>query len=245
MIKARASIERAKIGRRGRIIDAAEDLIRSSGTTNFSMNSLARHAGLSTNTTYNLIGSKAAVLYMLLNRSVESIGSARLMAKKRRDPLEVLLHAGDTVVDAFTSEPGFFRPLLRFLFSADEPDHRAEFMRRSYSYWASAAAPLEKSGKLLATGLDANDLARDMLLYFTGATECWVHDELGTEQFRTQVAHGISLRLLCIADDRERECLIQNISDARSSFVMPSERANRQHSAPVRNASDGAAPNPT
>ena len=231
MIKARASIEHAKIERRGRIIDAAEQLIRSTGTTSFSMHSLASSAGLSTNTTYNLIGSKAAVLYTLLNRTVEKIGSARLSTVKGRDPLQVLLHAGDTVVSAFTSEPGFYRPLLRFLFSAEEPESRLEFMRLSYSYWSAAVIPLNKSGRLLAVGLDGDDVARDMLIYFTGATEFWVHDELSAENFRSQIMHGISLRLLSVANEHERQHLIQNISMARSRVCVLSHSGGlRAHS---------------
>ena len=227
MTKTRASVELAKVIRRGRIIDAAEDLIRSSGNTNFSMNSLARHAGLSTNTTYNLIGSKAAVLYTLLNRSVESIGSARLASTEHRDPLASLLHAGDTAVAVFTSEPTFYRPLLRFLFSAEEPGPRAEFMRLSQSYWTAAAAPLDNSDRLVASGLKSNDLARDLLIFFTGATEFWVHDELSADAFRAQIQHGISLRLLCVADEHETKGLIRNISDARLSFDAPSALPDR------------------
>lgn len=234
MIKTRASVEIAKVRRRRSIIDAAEDLIRSSGDTSFSMGALARHAGLSTNTTYNLIGSKAAVLYTLLNRSVEKIGSARLLDMKQRDPVAVLLHAGDTAVAIFTSEPAFYRPLLRFLFSADEPDHRLQFMRLSQSYWSAAAAPLNGSAKVLASGISADDLARDMLIFFTGATEFWVHNELSADGFRAQVLHGISLRLLCIAEDPERKRLIRNIANTRSSLGLLSDRADRQHFTPIR-----------
>ena len=226
-MKQKNSVDLAKIERKKRIIDAAEFLIKTSGTTSFSMHVLAKAAELSTNTTYNLIGSKATVLYVLLNRSVDKIDAARAIGKNKDDPINCLINAGDAAVDAFIGEPEFYKPLLKYLFSAEEPAQRSEFMDRSFSYWMRAIAPLSESGKFLGTGLHAIDLVRDVLIFFTGVTEFWVHDDLTSDEFRAQVRHGISLRLICIANSEERTQLVRNIAIVRPTMHALSNQAER------------------
>jgi AcrR family transcriptional regulator len=65
--------EKQMAERRGRILDAAESLIRQTGGTDFPMLALAERAEVSPTTPYNLFGSKAGVLYALLNRTMDQI----------------------------------------------------------------------------------------------------------------------------------------------------------------------------
>ena len=169
-------------------------LIKQSGSTDFSMKTLAETARISTYTTYNLIGSKSTVLYILLNRSVDRIGIARESYRCGEDPVRYIFDAARAVVDVFDSEADFYRPLMRHLLGVLDTVHRPAFMRRSLEYWVTAFTPLEEAGTLTG-GASALTLARNVQVYITGALDYWVHGELTGEELQTQLQAGLCLFL--------------------------------------------------
>lgn len=209
--------EAAKEGRRQRILDAAEFLIEGSGSTDFSMEQLAKHAGISPHTVYNLVGSKAAVLYILLNRALDRMDEARVSVPQTRDPFDVIFDSGDIIIDVYSARPNFFQPLLRFLFGVDDVEYRPAFMRRSYEHWHVAVSALSSAG-LMSGGLTEIDMARDLQMFFTGALEYWVLGELDADEFRSQVRHGFSLRLLALSIEGTRPSLLRNIAITRPAI---------------------------
>ena len=206
--------EAAKEGRRQRILDAAEFLVEASGSTDFSMEQLARHAGISPHTVYNLVGSKAAVLYILLNRALDRMEEARVSVPEKRDPFEVIFASGDIIIDVYTARPNFFQPLLRFLFGVKDVEYRPAFMRRSYEHWRVAVMALSSAG-LMSDGVTEIDMARDLQMFFTGSLEYWVLGEIDADEFRAQIRHGFSMRLLTLSIDAARPALLRNIAAAR------------------------------
>ncbi|MGD9812390.1 MAG: TetR/AcrR family transcriptional regulator [Sphingobium sp.] len=189
------SVETAKSGRREDILAAAEALIRLTGSTDFSMRELAETAGISTYTTYNLIGSKSTVLYWLLNRSIDRIDLHRGQFQPGRDPVQHIFTAGKAVADVFGTDAVFYRPLMRHLLGVLEPVHRPAYMKRAFEYWLAAFTPMEKAG-LLRPGTSAISLARNVQVYFTGAVDYWVHGEMSGDELHSQVQSGIALCLL-------------------------------------------------
>src|ERR1041385_1026819 len=72
--------------RRERILDAARKLMRRAGGTGFTMRALAKEAGVSLATPYNLFRSKAGVLYALqrtLPGTLAAIAAHGPASKKR------------------------------------------------------------------------------------------------------------------------------------------------------------------
>lgn len=206
--------EKAKEARRQLIIQAAGSLIRESASTSFSMHDLAKRAGFSTYTTYNLIGSKATVFYILLNQCIDRIDTARILSEAKGDPLDCVLQSGNASVDLFVSDPDFYRPLMRFVFGVLDPVHRPAFMDRSYRYWLAAIAPLIEGGHI-GTEFMPVDLARDLLVFFTGALEFWVHGELDSNEFRAQIRHGLAMRLMTLDIKDSRERLLREVQRVR------------------------------
>jgi AcrR family transcriptional regulator len=200
----------AKEARRQRIIDAAEQLIEETASTTFSMQDLAQQAGFSTYTTYNLIGSKATVFYILLNRCVDRVDISRLLARDTGDAVAYVHRAGDVSVDVFVSRPNLYQPLIRHLFGVPDAVHRPAFMARSFVYWRAAVEPLIQAG-YLGGAIAPDGFARDLFVFFTGSLEFWVHGELSADEFRTQVHHGLSLRLLALAPAGARQRLIDDL----------------------------------
>ena len=194
MPKGSGQRERAKAARRTLIIDVAERLIRERQSTDFSMRELGKEAGLSPFTTYNLIGTKSAVIYALLNRSLDAIGDTRTVLSTASIH-DQIYQAGDAAVDIFTGDPNFYKPLLRMVLGVPDPLYRPAFTIRAYDYWRSVMRCLDP---IELTTVTAIDLAHDVQVFFNGALEIWVHDDTDEAQFRAQIRHGLTLRMLAL-----------------------------------------------
>lgn len=199
--------------RRKRILDAAESLIRKTGATDFSMIAVATAAEVSPATPYNLFRSKAALLYALLNRSLEEIIREGL-AFSSDDPIERVLEAAGDAANMFTRDPAFLRPLYQVLLGVRDPVHRPRFMERSLEFWKRALTAANHEG-LLSKEIDHEGLARVLAIHFLGALDLWVHQELDEEGFRAQVVSGSALLLWAIADPEQQSLLLRRLQAAK------------------------------
>lgn len=204
--------ERQRLARRERLLDAAEALVRESGGTEFSMVLLAGRAEMSQTTPYALFGTKAAILYAVLNRAL-----ARARAAERRpaaaEPLEQVLDMVDVLTRSFAAESAFYRPLWRALLGADEPESRAVLLRQSAKLWRNALEPARLRG--LPDFIDADHLARELMIHALGVTTLWVQNEIGDEPMRANYTLGTALLLLTVAQGAERERILKRLQRAR------------------------------
>jgi AcrR family transcriptional regulator len=211
--------ERQAAERKARILDAAARLVRQRRGTDFSMVALAETAEVSPTTPYNLFGSKAGVLYALLNRSLDELTS-ELLTFSTDDPIEHVLEAAGVAADLFARDPGFFRPLFQFLLGVRDDVDRPRFMDRSLEYWKHALHAADERG-LLPEELDREELARQLLVHFAGVLELWVHEELDDAGFRTQIAYGTALLLTNVADRRSRARLRETLRALKRELPQP------------------------
>ena len=140
--------EQGKQDRRERILVVAETLVRKTGGTDFPVSQLAEHAGLSGPTPYNLFGSKSALLYALLNRSLNSILATAEHSTSVRDPVTHLMKAARNAAHVFAADPVLYQPLYRFLLGVGDVVHRPLFLERSLGYWVRALEPMHTAGLL-------------------------------------------------------------------------------------------------
>ncbi len=215
--------------RRQRILDAAASLVRKTGGTDFSMLEVATVAEVSPATPYNLFRSKAALLYALLNRSLDQIIQESLTFSSD-DPIERVLEAAGVAAAIFTRDPAFLRPLYQFLLGVRDLEHRPRFMERGLEFWKTAFSAANHKGRL-SKDIDHEGLARTLLMHFLGALDLWVHQELGEEAFRAQIVYGSALLLWAIADPEQRPLLMRRLQAAKRkrprqfAFQRASERA--------------------
>lgn len=200
--------------RRQRILDAAEELIRESAGTEFLMTTLAERAGFSQATPYNLFGSKAGILFALLNRSVDEIFRDADLDNGETDPFERVLHAARVASGVFSADPGFYRPLYRYLLGVVDSEHRPAFMDRALVYWKRALAGAGTAG-LFSPELTRDEMARGIVVYFLGTLDLWVQDELDDREFDAQIQYGVACLLLGIADDAARPALKGHLRRAK------------------------------
>jgi len=174
--------------RRRRILDAADALIRQAGGTGFPMLALSARAEVSPTTPYNLLGSKAGVLYALLNRTMDQIDE-RTRRFSSSNPIERALEAAESAADFFARDPEFFRSLHLLLLGVRDSVHRPYFMNRGLKFWPR---PLETltTNEMLPGSIKAEELARKLMIHFVGVMELWLHEEPDSEGFRAQTVYG-------------------------------------------------------
>lgn len=211
--------EKRKDDRRANILRAAEDLIRETGSTDFSMNNLASRAGVSTPTPYNLLGSKAAILYSLLHRFQDRLDVQRGASHDTGSAIGDVLRSADEAADVYTADGEFVRPLMLFLLGVNESDHRSAFMERGFQYWWLSMSPLD--ARLSNAGISRRLMAREMLVLFTGLFDFWVNHEIEDEDFRASARYGTALKLLPIADAAERQYLIDEMKRVEPKLAAP------------------------
>ena len=211
--------ERQAAERKRRILDAAAHLVRQRRGTDFPMVALAEAAEVSPATPYNLFGSKASVLYALLNRSLDELTS-EVLTFSTEDPIEHVLEAGAVAADLFARDAGFFRPLFQFLLGVRDEIDRPRFMDRSLEYWRHALRAADERG-LFPEEIDREEFARQLLVHFAGVLELWVHEELDGPGFRAQIAYGAALLLANIADRSSRARLREILRTLKRELPRP------------------------
>src|SRR5437867_9345818 len=95
-----------KTERKQQILSAARRLIRKKGFPRMSMRELAQEARVSLATPYNLFGSKANVLYALLESLFEKLESA-IDELATQDPIDALYALTQFSVQEYARDPGF------------------------------------------------------------------------------------------------------------------------------------------
>jgi len=178
--------------RRGKILEAAETLIRRSGSIDFSMQDLASEAGFSLATSYNLIGTKSTVLYWLLNRSVEQLKNEYRAMKVVRFNRSEVYRQIEMVTSFFTSDPEFYRPLIRFLEGVPDAVNRPIFMNSAFDFWFDLSRNIAEADKTLRLP-PPTESATMMHTFFLGALNRWVHGEIDNESFEIWIKKAAAL----------------------------------------------------
>jgi AcrR family transcriptional regulator len=201
--------ERRRVSLRGGILTSAEALIRSTRSTDFTMRELVEKAGVALATPYSLIGSKAAVLYALMEQGIQSID---VLSERRAvsDAIDGLLSVAEVAADFYGRDPVLYRPLLRFLFGADEPQHHPMLFSRAMALWDPAIDQSIRDG-LLLPGVRAIPLKRLLMVNFIGALQFWIQEELDGPGLRNQVLYGMVLQLIPQVRETRRKALEERL----------------------------------
>lgn len=192
--------EAAKAERRARIIRAARELIRETGSSGLSMRALAARAGVSLATPYNLFGSKGAVLVAVLE-DIKGFGS-RFAAYRGRDPLERAVCAAELAVAYYEEDPEFYRALWTCILGSEGAEARsALFNPKRDAFWLGLLKEAQDAGLLLPE-IDLRLLMRSLDHGFRSAMLHWVLGDLPLAALRpaTAYAYALTLRGAATAD---------------------------------------------
>ena len=192
------------IAERGRrLVRAAGELILESEDGAFSMPQLARRAGLSLATPYNLFGSKAAVLSALFETQVRGFyRDDSWMAGKT--PLDKILGMVDRLTDAYVRQPKFFRNLRKALSSLG-PIEQGQFPQPTNGHLVQ---PLLRSleNEDVAFGKPGLEIVEQTLMrIFNGVFEEWALQDWPTDRFRDELRIGFCLVLQGFLSTEEQQ----------------------------------------
>jgi AcrR family transcriptional regulator len=187
--------ERAKDGRRRRIVNAAHDLLRSEPIESLSVKAIALRAGVSLSTLYNLFGSKDAVLIAV---SAQDLADYEALVRGRTslDALERLFDAIDVAMKLYQADPAFYRATMARRTPGEPLD--AEIRQPRNRFWENLVEAAKAEGTLRAD-TEVATLGRVLVYLFGGALGDWIAGDLELDRFARDIAFGFAAALLPFA----------------------------------------------
>lgn len=219
-----------KQSRRDAIITGAEALIRQGGDTSFSMLELAKVAGLSAATPYNLFGTKGAILYALLNRSADNIFAAATAL--HGTATNRVVQAAEALAEVLAGDPTFYRPLYAYLMGVVDARWRPAFMARAHDYWASAFL----GDPHLQSAIHPMIVADLLVTQALGCVELWVHCEIEDGSLSVELCRSTGVVLLSVVDGPDRDRLLSLVAAPRSLRLFASQQSQVNDALPARAA---------
>jgi AcrR family transcriptional regulator len=184
--------EAGKEERRQRIIQAARELIRETHTTGLSMRELAKRAGVSLATPYNLFGSKGAVVLAVLQDVREY--NQRFSARSSNDAVARIFEAIDLALEYYLADPAFYTVLWREVFAAANV-RAAIYNPKRDAFWLGLIRAAAEAGAI-QPAIDAELLLHQLDHQFRSVMLDWVSGDLPPEVLAPTIHLGYALILL-------------------------------------------------
>ncbi|AQS87926.1 short chain dehydrogenase [Neoasaia chiangmaiensis NBRC 101099] len=201
-----------RVATRDRILDAAEQLLRSGETADFSMRDLAGAAGVSFATPFNYFGSKAAIMQALSARRIGEMerrcAAMTMPGDAVGDAAACVLSAVGVAVAVLLEEPVVNRHVIGSLGGPQvEVGHVAE---RSRALWAAALGDFDGVRPALMAVARAH-LPDYLALGFRGCISFWVAGEIGDADLPGRARAMAAAVLLGFVRDEGRAGLLTAI----------------------------------
>ena len=213
--------EQAKAERRQKIMRAARDMIRETGDMNLSMRELAKRAEVSVATSYNLFGSKRAVVMAVLEDERDFVQKYHKL--NVANAIERIFEAYELGYGYFVQDPDFYRPLWRALLTAGGKDDDTglaspERQAQTRAAWHLLLTAAQEEG-LLSKDTSAETL-EPMLSHLAGGTLlAWSVGTLDTEELLPSVGLGYALILSACATEKGQARLNEKIATFRNRLA--------------------------
>lgn len=187
--------------RRRRLVRAASELIAERDDGSFSMPELAKRAGLSLATPYNLFGSKAAVLSQVFERLVrgfhrDSSWMAGLPASER------ITGVVDRLVMAYEEQGRLFRNLWKALYGLDLSEHRQLNLSLSNEIVHPLVASLAED-RLIPADLPLGAVENTLVRLFDASFEMWAAQDWPPARLRAELRSAFALVFLGLVEPAE------------------------------------------
>ena len=220
--------ELGKQERRGKILAAAETLVRENGGVGFSMRELAKRAGVAFVTPFNLFGNKGGILAGLLEERLEAHRERLVPAHQGDDPVDRVFELALLGSRAYTSDPQLHRPLLRELPGAGREGDE-HLLALATSLWRLALRDVEAAG-MVQPGRNLDLLALTLHVHFRGALSLWAMGDLEAPELEDVLQFGVGA---CLAS-----ALAPEHAERVAARVRPLEERSSAGSHPPSGAGD-------
>ncbi len=210
--------EQSKASRREAIFEAARDLLRD-GTAGSSAEHIARRAGVSTATLYNLIGPRDQLLGGLLSHLFAAL-TAHVAAFEAGDPLicaqEVVTHS----VALFCEDARLWRRVIH--------EASGAFAARVAPYIESqpidlmiAAMRRAKAAGQLARTADADATALQIYASYNGALFLWAGERFTDRDFLEQARSGLWIAIAALGSPGARRRALGELAASGGEGLRP------------------------
>ena len=199
--------------RRDRILSEARRLIVEQGYDALNTRNLAKAAGVTAPTLYNLIGNKEQILIELFIEAVERI-EARLTQFENSPPLEMAEAIVVQSVDLFLQDERFYRAAL---IASDHmsagPDSRlaVDLINSRSSEMAAKACRAAQAEGLLRGNISAKELGEQMYICYRVPFRDWGLGLIDLKEFSRIALRGFYVCLASDAVDTFRQELIKKL----------------------------------
>jgi AcrR family transcriptional regulator len=232
---------------RDTVLDAAERLLQSGGTADFSMRALAAEAGVGFATPFNHFGNKAAIMQALSARLIARMADRFRDEAPRGDAIDRVLAMGRISVALLLEKPDVHKAVVASLGMVSSVP--SSVRQHSRDLWALAL------GNFAAIGAEMKQLAQATLadqlaFHFRGCVSFWIAGELQDRDFEAAFLVGARMILLGFAEASRRPRLLEEIRGRApyspavavplSASVAPKARAVARQ--PRRDAAGGMRP---
>ena len=185
--------EAGKDERRRRIITAARELIRETHTVGLPMRELARRAGVSLATPYNLFGSKGAIVLAVM-QDVRDYRQ-RFFSRPFADPVARIFDAVDLAVEYYLADPDFYQILWREIFAASGDVRTAIYNPQREQFWLGLIEDAVAAGAI-SPAIDPDFLLHQLDHQFRSVMLDWVSGDLPPDALAPTIWLGYALMLL-------------------------------------------------
>ena len=196
-----------KSRRRGRILDASRELIRSSSIDQVSIDQIAAVADVAPATVYNLLGPRAAIWAALIDDVLDELDE-RLTRLAGDDPVAMARAVITESVQLFAADPEVHRQALLHLRA--EPEGGRALRHNPVELQIEAMRGAIHAG-LLERTLTPEQLGRQIFASYNGALYFWAARGLSEREFERLALHGLYTVLAAAATDATRALFISKL----------------------------------
>ncbi len=197
--------EDSKEDRRRRILSAAETLLRTGDGADFSMRDLAKQAGVSFATPFNLFENKAGILVTLMGKQVARNRDDLETVSQSASPLENLFQLAEVSVDGYTADPDLLRPLILTLGAVRGPKSR-EGRLMGARIW-KPALEAARDADILDKARNLDLLAGALHLMFRECLSAWAAGEISKEEFKLRALYSLACWILAAATPAHQKAI--------------------------------------
>ncbi len=194
--------EMSKASRRDAIFEAARDLIRDAGS-GASAEHIARRAGVSTATLYNLVGPRNRLLGGLLSHLFAGL-SEHLRAFESGDPLTYAEQVVTHSVALFCEDPMLWRRVIHEA-SGSYAAHVAPYIESQPIDLMIGAIRRAKAAGQLPLAIDADAAALQVYASYNGALFLWAGGGFTDQDFLNQARSGLWTLVAALGARPERQ----------------------------------------
>ena len=210
--------------RKERIFAAARSIIARDGFEALTTRALAKAAGLTVPTLYNLIGDKTEIIAQTLEGSVEKVWQ-RLEFDRRATPLEMADAIIDEAYAVIREDRNYHRSILTlldragisFAANAERTDAGARAAQRCVDMAEFACEAAIREG-LLRGNIPASELGQLMFMAYRGPMRDWIEHVVEDDEMLRRQRRGFYLVMASDASDAFRAHPIE-----RTSALSPAQ----------------------